>query len=238
TSLYMIPARYNNSYEAYLADIENWVKEDGNKYEFSPHFNVNDYSAYANWSSKNGKDLLALGVAGSRYGNGIVDPKPTVENFISGTMDAIGSGSNPQNALNYERAQYESIQVWKQLVAANYNCFSLCSESPNYLNGSVNIQSKGYTGSSTIPEETAGRMFKVASRIGVALKRSLEADAFNLHLADGTCAGQVVMHAHLHVVPRFAEDDFHWNWRQKQYESSAFADEVQEKICKAFKLDV
>jgi hypothetical protein len=26
TSLYMIPARYNNSYEAYLADIENWVK--------------------------------------------------------------------------------------------------------------------------------------------------------------------------------------------------------------------
>lgn len=100
------------------------------------------------------------------------------------------------------------------------------------------IPKEHHTGSSTIPEETAGRMFKVASRIGVALKRSLEADAFNLHLADGTCAGQVVMHAHLHVVPRFAEDDFHWNWRQKQYESSAFADEVQEKICKAFKLDV
>jgi len=152
TSLYMIPARYNNSYEAYLADIEKWVKADGNKYEFSPHFNVNDYSAYANWSSKNGKDLKALGLEGSRYGNGIVDPKPTVENFISGTMDAIGTDTDPklQNALNYERAQYESIQVWKQLVAANYNCFSLCSESPNFLNGSVNIQSKGYTGSSTI----------------------------------------------------------------------------------------
>lgn len=100
------------------------------------------------------------------------------------------------------------------------------------------IPKEHHTGSSTIPEETAGRMFKVASRIGVALKRALDADAFNLHLADGTCAGQVVMHAHLHVVPRFAEDDFHWNWRQKQYESDEVANEVQQKIMGAFKLDV
>ena len=100
------------------------------------------------------------------------------------------------------------------------------------------IPKEHHTGSSTIPEETAGRMFKVASRIGVALKRALDADAFNLHLADGTCAGQVVMHAHLHVVPRFAEDDFHWNWRQKQYESDEAANEVQQKIMSAFKLDV
>lgn len=100
------------------------------------------------------------------------------------------------------------------------------------------IPKEHHTGSSTIPEETAGRMFKVASRIGVALKRALDADAFNLHLADGTCAGQVVMHAHLHVVPRFAEDDFHWNWRQKQYESDEAANEVQQKIMGAFKLDV
>lgn len=100
------------------------------------------------------------------------------------------------------------------------------------------IPKEHHTGSSTIPEETAGRMFKVASRIGVALKRALDADAFNLHLADGTCAGQVVMHAHLHVVPRFAEDDFHWNWRQKQYESDELANEVQQKIMGAFKLDV
>lgn len=72
--------------------------------------------------------------------------------------------------------------------------------------------------SSTIPEATAGRMFKVGSRIGVALKRKLDYDAFNLHLADGSAAGQVVMHAHLHVVPRGVEDGFRWNWRQLKYE--------------------
>ena len=97
------------------------------------------------------------------------------------------------------------------------------------------IPKEHHTGSSTIPEETAGRMFKVASRIGVALKRALDADAFNLHLADGTCAGQVVMHAHLHVVPRFAEDDFHWNWRQLAYPEGKMAG-IAEKIISKLKI--
>ncbi len=79
------------------------------------------------------------------------------------------------------------------------------------------IPKEHHESSSTIPEATAGRMFRIGSRIGVALKRKLDYDAFNLHLADGTAAGQVVMHAHLHVVPRGVEDNFHWNWRQLKY---------------------
>ena len=79
------------------------------------------------------------------------------------------------------------------------------------------IPKEHHESSSTIPENVAGRMFKVASRIGVALKRKLDYDAFNLHLADGTAAVQVVMHAHLHVVPRGVEDGFRWNWRQLKY---------------------
>jgi len=84
--------------------------------------------------------------------------------------------------------------------------------------------------SSTIPEATAGRMFRVGSRIGVALRRAFDYDAFNLHLADGTAAGQVVMHAHLHVVPRGVEDGFHWNWRQLEYKDDAAKAEVVAKL--------
>lgn len=79
------------------------------------------------------------------------------------------------------------------------------------------IPKEHHESSATIPENVAGRMFRVGSRIGVALKRKLDYDAFNLHLADGTAAGQVVMHAHLHVVPRGVEDGFRWNWRQQKY---------------------
>jgi histidine triad (HIT) family protein len=80
-----------------------------------------------------------------------------------------------------------------------------------------------------VDEATAGRMMKIGSRIGIALKRELEADAYNLHLADGTAAGQVVMHAHLHIVPRWIEDGFHWNWRQLSYADGEMA-EISEKL--------
>jgi histidine triad (HIT) family protein len=98
------------------------------------------------------------------------------------------------------------------------------------------IPKEHHVGSSSIPEETAGRMFKVGSRLGVALKRALDYDGFNLHLADGACAGQVVMHAHLHVVPRGVEDGFHWNWRQLNYESGAQSLEITEKIKSKLKI--
>ncbi|MBR2509999.1 MAG: HIT family protein [Lentisphaeria bacterium] len=80
-----------------------------------------------------------------------------------------------------------------------------------------------------VDEATAGRMMKIGSRIGIALKRELDADAYNLHLADGTAAGQVVMHAHLHIVPRWIEDGFHWNWRQLSYADGEMA-EIAAKI--------
>ena len=99
------------------------------------------------------------------------------------------------------------------------------------------IPKEHHTSSATIPENIAGRMFKVAARLGVASKRGLESDGYNLHLSDGTCAGQVVMHAHLHLVPRWTDDGFHWNWRQLKYASDAERDEFAGKILEKFKLE-
>ena len=98
------------------------------------------------------------------------------------------------------------------------------------------IPKEHHTSSSTIPEDTAGRMFHVGSRFGVALKRALDVDGFNLHLADGQCAGQVVMHAHLHVIPRDVEDGFHWNWRQLKYTDDNERDKLAAEVVAKLKL--
>ena len=98
------------------------------------------------------------------------------------------------------------------------------------------IPKEHHTSSAPIPEHVAGKMFHLGARLGTACKRALNMDGFNLHLADGTCAGQVVMHAHLHVIPRSAEDGFHWNWRQKQYRDDNERDEIAEKILQKFYL--
>lgn len=99
------------------------------------------------------------------------------------------------------------------------------------------IPKNHHTSSSTIPENIAGRMFHIGSRLGVAFKRALDSDGFNLHLADGACAGQVVMHAHLHVIPRDVEDGFHWNWRQIEYRDDSEREEITAKILEKVKFD-
>ena len=98
------------------------------------------------------------------------------------------------------------------------------------------IPKEHHESASTIPESTAGRMMKIGTRLGIALKRTMDYDAYNLHLADGKAAGQVVMHAHLHVVPRGVDDDFRWNWRQLQYADGEAA-ELAEKLMAKFKLE-
>ncbi len=108
--------------------------------------------------------------------------------------------------------------------------------SPINLGHTLVIPKEHHESSVTIPEETAGRMFHVGTRIGVALKRLDLYDAFNLHLADGQAAGQVVNHAHLHVVPRGVEDGFRWNWRQLAYKSDACRDEMLAEIIAKLKI--
>lgn len=98
------------------------------------------------------------------------------------------------------------------------------------------IPKEHHVGSNSIPEDVAGRMFKIGTKLGVACRRVFDVEGFNLHLADGSCAGQVVMHAHLHVIPRGADDGFHWNWRQLSYDSDAERTEIAEKIIGKLKL--
>ena len=52
-------------------------------------------------------------------------------------------------------------------------------------------------------------MFGVASSIAAGLRRAgLPCTGINLFYADGADAGQEVFHAHLHVIPRTANDGF------------------------------
>jgi len=57
--------------------------------------------------------------------------------------------------------------------------------------------------------ELAAEMFAVARSVAAALRSStLRCEGVNLFYADGEAAFQEVLHSHLHVFPRFADDGF------------------------------
>jgi histidine triad (HIT) family protein len=99
--------------------------------------------------------------------------------------------------------------------------------------GHIVVIPKEHTASpSSLSEEISGRIFHVASRLGLAFKKALDADGFNLHLSDGICAGQTVPHTHLHVIPRYTDDAFHWNWRKLEHKenNSVLIDKIKSKF--------
>jgi histidine triad (HIT) family protein len=57
--------------------------------------------------------------------------------------------------------------------------------------------------------ETASHLLHIAQKLALAIRRSgVECAGINLFLADGKAAMQVVPHVHLHIIPRFEEDGF------------------------------
>lgn len=57
-----------------------------------------------------------------------------------------------------------------------------------------------------LDEETKGHVLKVASKVGAALKKVLNADGINIMQNNGEAAGQSVMHFHMHIIPRYKGD--------------------------------
>ena len=74
----------------------------------------------------------------------------------------------------------------------------------------VVISNKHVSLSHDLPDTSADRLFAVARRLARTLRQSgaVRADGINLLVADGEPAGQEVLHAHLHVIPRFPGDGF------------------------------
>lgn len=77
-------------------------------------------------------------------------------------------------------------------------------------------------------DEVLARLLPVAKKIGLALKKGVEADGFNIMINNGAAAGEIVSHTHVHVIPRFNTDGLA-NWPGESYKEGD-AEKIVEKI--------
>jgi histidine triad (HIT) family protein len=69
-----------------------------------------------------------------------------------------------------------------------------------------------------LDERTAEHAMKIARKTAEALRKSnFKCEAINLFLADGKAGGQEVPHFHLHVYPRFKNDDFGFKYDKAKH---------------------
>lgn len=55
-------------------------------------------------------------------------------------------------------------------------------------------------------EETASKVLPLAQKLMNKMKKALNCDGFNILQNNGECAGQSVFHFHMHVIPRYKDD--------------------------------
>ncbi|MBI2651309.1 HIT family protein [Candidatus Woesearchaeota archaeon] len=82
-----------------------------------------------------------------------------------------------------------------------------------------------------IADKELENLVKVTKKIAKSLSLSIGNGSFNLVMNNGAAAGQVVNHAHLHIIPRFKGDRLRIKWSHKKYEDGEM-EEIQQKIRK------
>ena len=179
TSCYRVPVSYNNDFDAFWADVEKWVEADGDKYAYSfPNYDTTNAEWFNEYMDVNGKKLndKSNNVASSPFGWLIID-------LTDSGVAAIGSGANPQNALNYERAQYEAYYAYKAMVDAGYTCQTLCSESVSYQNYSPYMTYLGVTPSIQLGHSFMDHMAKLSGQEASTVLFNLIDDNGNYEMA-------------------------------------------------------
>jgi len=68
-----------------------------------------------------------------------------------------------------------------------------------------------------LPEETYHSILQAAKIVTQALVQSLNLEGYNLFSNNGTIAGQSVFHFHLHITPRYRDDNIRFVLNLKKY---------------------
>lgn len=64
-----------------------------------------------------------------------------------------------------------------------------------------------------IDAETAAKLFSLATVVARAIKDEIGCEGLNVVQNNGEVAGQTVNHFHLHLIPRFKDDDVNITWK-------------------------
>lgn len=95
------------------------------------------------------------------------------------------------------------------IVYENSDIIAFMDNNPFNLGHTLVVPKKHYKFFMDMPEEEAGKLFKIVNRIAKAIFFSIKADGMNIGQSNGKSASQQIFHVHIHIIPRFRNDAKH-----------------------------
>ena len=79
------------------------------------------------------------------------------------------------------------------------------------------------------PDETLAHIMTAVKRLSIVVKKATNAEGINIGINNDSAAGQLIFHTHVHVIPRFSDDEFkHWHGAREY--SDGEMEEVSKEI--------
>ncbi len=110
------------------------------------------------------------------------------------------------------------------------NFYSFLDIGPVSKGHALVVPKEHYETLTDIPDDVLAEMSKAVKTISNAINKAMNADGYNIQMNNYSAAGQVVPHAHFHIVPRFKGDGL-MLWPGKRYEEGEL-DKIHEKIAR------
>ena len=87
---------------------------------------------------------------------------------------------------------------------------------------------KHYANIYEIDNDTLAHLIKVVKELAIKLKNKLHADGINILNNNDEAAGQTIMHYHIHILPRYKNDDLNISFTDHSKDTNL--DDVLNKI--------
>lgn len=123
-------------------------------------------------------------------------------------------------------------EIPADIVYEDKDCLAFLDIAPINPGHVLLVPKKHYENLYDLPDETLSKLAPIIKKLAIAVKKTVNAGGINIGMNNERPAGQLVPHAHLHIIPRFANDGLR-HWPGKPYPKGESL-ETAEKIRKFF----
>ena len=123
-------------------------------------------------------------------------------------------------------------EIPAEIVYEDADTLAFLDIHPNNTGHTLVIPKKSVRNLFEMDEQTLTAVMKTVQKVARAVKESMHADGINIAMNNDSAAGQVIFHAHIHVIPRFEGDGFK-HFPTKEYapgELEATAQKIRTKL--------
>eukprot|EP00240_Pyramimonas_obovata_P007511 CAMPEP_0118935236 /NCGR_PEP_ID=MMETSP1169-20130426/15231_1 /TAXON_ID=36882 /ORGANISM="Pyramimonas obovata, Strain CCMP722" /LENGTH=148 /DNA_ID=CAMNT_0006878245 /DNA_START=137 /DNA_END=583 /DNA_ORIENTATION=- len=119
--------------------------------------------------------------------------------------------------MSSDKIPYDNDNIFKKILAGTIPSYKIFETEHAYAfldafptaRGHCLLipKAEGYATMMDLPEDVAANVLKELPRLSRAVKEATAADGITIMQNNGPASGQVVFHAHVHVIPRFEGDE-------------------------------